>query len=290
MSKGERRGRTRSAAHAEQVRLWCAAPRARGAARRPGPGAGPQVTRQLEAEKAALLERKRQEQAERRRKQEELDRILVENRRKARPRPPAPVSAGLAAILQAGVLGAGLQGVWRGVMQNAIVVKGSLWPSCVGYHTVRQRERVRAWRTRALTARRSAGGGGAGAGGGGPAAARGAAVRARPAALGLAWRPHARARELQILHVLLQHGRQCPVRECYHRSPSPLLREAPLLPCQAWQCGAQVRGRAGDTEEACDGARPACKLLCLCQGLEEVRKRLASTDLDVPSCDALAVC
>ena len=41
-----------------------------------------QVERQLENEKAALLERKRREQAEQRRKQAELERILEENRRK----------------------------------------------------------------------------------------------------------------------------------------------------------------------------------------------------------------
>ena len=41
-----------------------------------------QVEPQLEAEKAALLERKRQEQAERQRTQEELTSILEENRRK----------------------------------------------------------------------------------------------------------------------------------------------------------------------------------------------------------------
>lgn len=41
-----------------------------------------QVEMQLEAERAALLEKKRREQAERRRTQEELTRILDENRRK----------------------------------------------------------------------------------------------------------------------------------------------------------------------------------------------------------------
>lgn len=41
-----------------------------------------QVELQLETEKAALLEKKRQEQAERRRTQEELSRILEDNRRK----------------------------------------------------------------------------------------------------------------------------------------------------------------------------------------------------------------
>jgi hypothetical protein len=43
-----------------------------------------QVGRQLELEKATLLERKRREQDERKRKQEELDQILLENRRKVR--------------------------------------------------------------------------------------------------------------------------------------------------------------------------------------------------------------
>lgn len=43
-----------------------------------------QVTAQLEAEKAALLARKRAQQAERKRKQEDLERILQDNRRKAR--------------------------------------------------------------------------------------------------------------------------------------------------------------------------------------------------------------
>lgn len=42
-----------------------------------------QVAAQLEAEKTALLQKKRQQQAERKRKQEELDRILQENKRKA---------------------------------------------------------------------------------------------------------------------------------------------------------------------------------------------------------------
>lgn len=41
-----------------------------------------QVTSQLEAEKAALLARKREQQAERRHTQDNLDRILQENRRK----------------------------------------------------------------------------------------------------------------------------------------------------------------------------------------------------------------
>ena len=40
------------------------------------------MTRQLEHEKAALLESKRREVAEARRKQQELDSILLENRRK----------------------------------------------------------------------------------------------------------------------------------------------------------------------------------------------------------------
>ena len=43
---------------------------------------GAQVERQLENEKAALLERKRREQAEQKRKQADLERILEENRRK----------------------------------------------------------------------------------------------------------------------------------------------------------------------------------------------------------------
>lgn len=43
-----------------------------------------QVEGQLEAEKAALLEKKRREQAERQRTQEELTSILEENRRKVR--------------------------------------------------------------------------------------------------------------------------------------------------------------------------------------------------------------
>ena len=47
-------------------------------------GCGVKVESQLEAEKAALLEKKRMEQAERRRTQEELTRILDDNRRKAR--------------------------------------------------------------------------------------------------------------------------------------------------------------------------------------------------------------
>ena len=37
---------------------------------------------QLEAEKAALLQKKREQQVERKRKQDELDRILQENKRK----------------------------------------------------------------------------------------------------------------------------------------------------------------------------------------------------------------
>jgi arginine/glutamate-rich protein 1 len=40
------------------------------------------VTAQLEAEKSALLEKKRREQDEARRRQDELERILAENRRK----------------------------------------------------------------------------------------------------------------------------------------------------------------------------------------------------------------
>lgn len=44
------------------------------------------MERQLENEKAALLERKRREQAEQRRKQAELERILEENRRKVHGR------------------------------------------------------------------------------------------------------------------------------------------------------------------------------------------------------------
>lgn len=40
------------------------------------------VGMQLEAEKAALLQKKREQQVERKRKQEELDRILQENKRK----------------------------------------------------------------------------------------------------------------------------------------------------------------------------------------------------------------
>ena len=40
------------------------------------------MERQLENEKAALLERKRREQAEQKRKQADLERILEENRRK----------------------------------------------------------------------------------------------------------------------------------------------------------------------------------------------------------------
>ena len=43
-----------------------------------------QVTHQLEAEKAALLEKKRREQDDARRRQDELERILAENRRKVR--------------------------------------------------------------------------------------------------------------------------------------------------------------------------------------------------------------
>lgn len=43
------------------------------------------MTAQLESEKVALLERKRREQDEARRRQEELERILAENRRKVRP-------------------------------------------------------------------------------------------------------------------------------------------------------------------------------------------------------------
>lgn len=42
------------------------------------------MTAQLESEKVALLERKRREQDEARRRQEELERILAENRRKVR--------------------------------------------------------------------------------------------------------------------------------------------------------------------------------------------------------------
>ena len=41
-----------------------------------------QVAAQLDAEKAALLAKKRHQQTERKRKQEELDRILQENKRK----------------------------------------------------------------------------------------------------------------------------------------------------------------------------------------------------------------
>ena len=41
-----------------------------------------QVAMQLEAEKAALLQKKREQQVERKRKQDELDRILQENKRK----------------------------------------------------------------------------------------------------------------------------------------------------------------------------------------------------------------
>ena len=44
------------------------------------------MERQLENEKAALLERKRREQAEQKRKQADLERILEENRRKVHPR------------------------------------------------------------------------------------------------------------------------------------------------------------------------------------------------------------
>ena len=40
------------------------------------------VTAQLEAEKSALLEKKRREQDDARRRQDELERILAENRRK----------------------------------------------------------------------------------------------------------------------------------------------------------------------------------------------------------------
>lgn len=40
-----------------------------------------QVASQLEAEKVALMQKKRQQQAERKRKQEELDCILQENKR-----------------------------------------------------------------------------------------------------------------------------------------------------------------------------------------------------------------
>ena len=43
------------------------------------------MTKQLEGEKAKLLERKRQEQEERQRKQLELERILEDNRRLVRP-------------------------------------------------------------------------------------------------------------------------------------------------------------------------------------------------------------
>ena len=43
-----------------------------------------QVTRQLEAEKAALLDKKRREQEERQRKQLELEQILEDNRRRVR--------------------------------------------------------------------------------------------------------------------------------------------------------------------------------------------------------------
>lgn len=45
------------------------------------------MTSQLESEKAALLERKRREQDDARRRQEDLERILAENRRKVRGRP-----------------------------------------------------------------------------------------------------------------------------------------------------------------------------------------------------------
>jgi arginine/glutamate-rich protein 1 len=46
------------------------------------PSSPGQVGMQLEAEKAALLQKKREQQVERKRKQEELDRILQENKRK----------------------------------------------------------------------------------------------------------------------------------------------------------------------------------------------------------------
>ncbi len=42
------------------------------------------VTRQLEAERRALLARKRAQQEERRRKADDLERILLENQRKVR--------------------------------------------------------------------------------------------------------------------------------------------------------------------------------------------------------------
>lgn len=48
---------------------------------------GLQVGMQLEAEKAALLQKKREQQIERKRKQDELDRILQENKRKVSPHP-----------------------------------------------------------------------------------------------------------------------------------------------------------------------------------------------------------
>ena len=53
-----------------------------------------QVEAQLEAEKVSLLERKRHEQAERRRTQEELTRILEDNRRKVGSTVPLMLSAG----------------------------------------------------------------------------------------------------------------------------------------------------------------------------------------------------
>ena len=58
-----------------------------------------QVESQLEAEKAALLERKRREQAERRRTQEELTRILDDNRRKAGSLLSEPVALQHLAVL-----------------------------------------------------------------------------------------------------------------------------------------------------------------------------------------------
>jgi len=299
--KGEGRGRKRNDSHAEvgapQVRC---APRARRRApTRPGARRA-QVTRQLEAEKAALLERKRQEQAERRRKQEELDRILVENRRKARAAPgPAPAPAASCRFgwpssaarrwpprssrpsraarswpararswlprssrrSSAALLGRALMLACREYGEEWCLVQ----PSSVGQygHAACCSACDVAWPTRALTARRSAGGGGAGARGGGPAAARGAAVRARPAALGLACRPHVRARERQGLHLLLQAGGLCPCADVTTACQGP--DHVQRLCCLVRRGGAARRfeaAQATQKKRAMVRARPAVRSVC----------------------------
>ena len=99
-----------------------------------------QVERQLENEKAALLERKRREQAEQKRKQADLERILEENRRKVQP---AVVHAGMPESTgSAHVAGGGCSVIWASLSHTGSLHSVPAAASCVRLGAVTGRGQI----------------------------------------------------------------------------------------------------------------------------------------------------